>query len=142
MSAKKALKKLKNKATKPQENTALKALKQLKNPQSDPSRDVRRSLFSDELKTVANQAVFHVVQELTMPLNPIRSWFNDTGGVVDFTSARTGAVSGLSRQPANDSHNPASLKSMGHLPLKSPPCKRCPALASGICKCAAKKFSL
>lgn len=26
------------------------------------------------------------------------------------------------------------------IPLKSPPCKRCPALDKGICKCAKKRL--
>lgn len=32
-------------------------------------------------------------------------------------------------------------KNLIYLPLKSPPCKKCPALAKGKCKCAVKKIA-
>ncbi len=148
MNAKKALKKLKKKTVKKMASSSHKQLSALKNNALSSPVTSKSHTFSsqselvNELKGVANQAVMSAAYELAAPLNPLLSWFNDAGGVVDFTTSAKKASTPLPKQSANDAAPAFSVKSVGHLPLKSPPCKRCPALSNGICKCAAKKFRL
>lgn len=148
MKAKKALKKLKKKAVKKVASSSKKQLSALKNNSLGLSVSSRshtsssQSELVNDLKGVANQAAMSAAYELAAPLNPLLSWFNDAGGVVDFTTSNKMATTPLPKQSANDAAPAFSVKSVGHLPLKSPPCKRCPALTNGICKCAAKKFRL
>lgn len=148
MNAKKALKKLKKKAVKKVASSSNKQLSALKNNAlgsvvtSQSRTSSSQSELVNELKGVANQAAMSAAYELAAPLNPLLSWFNDAGGVVDFTTSTKKASTPLPKQSANDAAPAFSVKSVGHLPLKSPPCKRCPALSNGICKCAAKKFRL
>ncbi|PSW18031.1 hypothetical protein C9I98_18230 [Photobacterium sanctipauli] len=151
MGAKKALKKLKKTTVKTTSRSAAKL--------ADLSRSVSHSVANDsqlkqELTSVSQQALLATATELAKPLNPLLSWFNEGGDIVSFPAAR--AI----QQPAQQhtQQNIAlstSLKAanqpqlslqdnreIARLPLKSPPCKRCPALANGMCKCAAKKFGL
>ncbi|WP_157509061.1 hypothetical protein [Ferrimonas futtsuensis] len=87
--------------------------------------------INPELRAVTLQAGQSAVRELMAPLNPLLSWFNEGG--IDFSAADSSSRQIQSiRQPAR----PLSM-----LPLKSPPCKRCPALMGGQCKCAVKKFA-
>ncbi len=146
MNAKKALKKLKKKAVKKVTSSSHKQLSALKiRPLKDNSASrssASQSALISELKGVANQAAINAAYELAAPLNPLLSWFNDTGGVVDFTTTPKKMSTPVPKQSANDAAPEFTVKSVGHLPLKTPPCKRCPALSNGICKCAAKKFRL
>lgn len=148
MNAKKALKKLKKKTVKKVASSSHKQLSALKNNAlgnlgtSLSHTTSPQSELVDELKGVVNQAAMSAAYELAAPLNPLLSWFGDAGGMVDFTSTMKKASMPMPKQSANDAAPAFSVKSVGHLPLKSPPCKRCPALSNGICKCAAKKFKL
>ncbi|MHA2938747.1 hypothetical protein ACXJY6_10710 [Vibrio sp. RC27] len=35
-----------------------------------------------------------------------------------------------------------AMKNIATIPIKNPPCKKCPALKLGLCKCAVKKFKI
>ncbi|MGL6258605.1 hypothetical protein [Vibrio sp. WXL210] len=143
MKAKKALKKLKKSSQKALKSQSIKQLDALKSETQVRKGSTERSAsqMSAELRQVANQAAKSALSELATPLNPLLSWFNEGG--IDWPtqthgqSAPTQTASVVSRQTGNPT---PSVKSIVHLPLKSPPCKRCPALSNGVCKCAAKKF--
>lgn len=148
MNSKKALKKLKKAVINSQLTGSKKQLRALEKqpgahrPSTQHATSGNQPRLTEEVKTVANQALMQAANELIAPLNPLLSWFggiNVSGGVTS-TSPRSN-VSAI-KQSANDASSIFAIKSVGHLPLKSPPCKRCPALSNGICKCAAKKFSL
>lgn len=93
MNAKKALKKLKKKTVRKMASSSHKQLSALKNNALGSPATSKSHTFSsqselvNELKGVANQAVMSAAYELAAPLNPLLSWFNDAGGVVDFTTA-------------------------------------------------------
>ncbi|WP_441257544.1 hypothetical protein ACS18Q_06245 [Vibrio sp. Vf1514] len=148
MNSKKALKKLKKAVINGQLSGSKKQLRALEKqpgahrPSTQHATSGNQPRLTEEVKTVANQALMQAANELIAPLNPLLSWFggiNVSGGV---TSASPRSKVSAIKQSANDASPIFAIKSVGHLPLKSPPCKRCPALSNGICKCAAKKFSL
>ncbi|BDY03794.1 hypothetical protein F0521_08350 [Ferrimonas sp. YFM] len=87
--------------------------------------------LNPELRAITLQAGQSAVRELMAPLNPLLSWFNEGGIEFSSSEASTPQIQSI-RQPAR----PLTM-----LPLKSPPCKRCPALMGGQCKCAVKKFA-
>lgn len=142
MKAKKALKKLIKKSHKTPASAAmnqLKALKKAANASSTPNSVRQSSPIKDELKDLAGQVALSAAQELAQPLRPVLSWFNDAGGYVDLTTPANDAVKPNIKQAQII---PTQSRSLVSLPLKSPPCKRCPALTNGVCKCAAKKFKM
>ncbi|MBQ4891345.1 hypothetical protein J8L86_15935 [Shewanella sp. MMG014] len=139
MSSKSALKKLKKKSKK----LTNKSLKQLNALTANTSKvTLLNPQLKQELNQLSGQVVGNVVSELIQPLNPVLSWFNDSGqpshiGPVSrvkmpISTAKPAATNAVQIQP----------RSIAQLPLKTPPCKRCPALAGGNCKCAMKKFNL
>ncbi len=143
MKAKKALKKLYKKSSKKAASHSLRQLKSLKNSTSlsGSSSSQAKSEISSELKDLAGQVLLSAAHELAQPLNPVLSWFDGGGGVVDLTSPANDPVTPkISKANIIPTQNPN--RSVVSLPLKSPPCKRCPALQNGICKCAAKKFKM
>ncbi|WP_163370099.1 hypothetical protein [Endozoicomonas acroporae] len=91
-------------------------------------------VFSPEVKSIVQDAVVSAARELAAPCNPLISWFQE-GNDAPFASV---GVSSDSLQSAVEKSR--REQSILHIPLKSPPCKQCPAKANGICKCAAKKF--
>ena len=148
MKAKKALKKLKKKVKVKSLSPSGELLSKLEkiSPNNDSglkrANQVNSSAIKQELKELAGQAAVSAASELIQPLNPIISWFNDAPNFDIPTHQSNG--SNQSHQPSNvialSSNNSSSV--IGRLPLKSPPCKKCPALQSGLCKCAQKKFKL
>lgn len=142
MNAKKALKKLKKKTEKKLKGTAIKKLASIKiNTKISQPQIFKKNTLSSELKNVTNQAMISAVSELAAPLNPILSWLNG-GDFIDLTRGEKTENKLDLNTHTNDSSTPPQIKSIVHLPMKSPPCKRCPALSGGICKCAAKKFKM
>ncbi|MGI2029664.1 hypothetical protein [Endozoicomonas acroporae] len=131
-SALKKLKKLGKKSAKLQTRSRMQ-LQALAGSQSvGVSEKVR--VLSPEVKSVVQGAIVSAARELAAPCNPLISWFQE-GNDVPFAA---GGVPPKPPQPAVVKSRPE--QSILHIPLKSPPCKQCPAKASGICKCAAKKF--
>lgn len=139
MKAKKAIKKLIKQSKKTVKSESLKQLKSLKATPSPTRQSTTNNSSSirGDLKELAGQVAVSAVKELAQPLNPVLSWFSEGGDYINLTT------------PANDSPVPEISKlraiptqprSIVSLPLKSPPCKGCPALQNGVCKCAAKKF--
>ncbi|MEF1305113.1 hypothetical protein QTO17_24880, partial [Vibrio owensii] len=108
MNAKKALKKLKKKAVKKVASSSNKQLSALKNNAlgsvvtSQSRTSSSQSELVNELKGVANQAAMSAAYELAAPLNPLLSWFNNAGGVVDFTTSTKKASTPRPKQSAND----------------------------------------
>ncbi|WP_260260477.1 hypothetical protein [Vibrio intestinalis] len=141
MGAKKSLKKLKKKVGKVQS----KSLKQLKDlaassPSSTSKEQVSDSAWQAEFKQVSQQALVDVASELAAPLNPVLSWFNE-GCSVSFQSiGQSFTPTPQNTGTKKDALARPNVRSIVHLPMKSPPCKRCPALSNGVCKCAAKKL--
>ncbi|NOH30960.1 hypothetical protein [Vibrio mediterranei] len=142
MKAKKALKKLKKKSVKAIRSRSLEQLQLLKfeTKAHDIKKVESKPGWSSEIKDVANDAAISALSELAAPLSPVLSWLNGGGqGNWSSTGKLTAANARVSSKPSSNKPNISSIAS---LPLKSPPCKRCPALSYGICKCAAKRFKL
>ncbi|MGF1834253.1 hypothetical protein [Photobacterium sanguinicancri] len=138
--AKKALKKLKKK-TLIQPSRSAKKLMSLGKTLSVRSRLNIDESVKREMKDISHQALVDAVSELATPLNPLLSWFNE-GSSVPMTLAFAGGSSTTVKRvmPIPEQSNPKI--SLARMPLKSPPCKRCPAMGAGLCKCAVKKFGL
>ncbi len=133
--AKKALKKLKKHHHKVQSN----ALRQLKNLSHTRLNRLDNEI-KDEVKAVSEAVVTQVLSELSTPFDPVLSWFRE-GQHIDIKVQQPAQQRSPSNLQVKKSMPTIKVKrSVMHLPLKSPPCKRCPALANGICKCAAKRF--
>lgn len=133
MNAKKALKKLKKKAEKVPSRSA-KQLMQLGKTATSAARvddAVRR-----EVKDISQQALLSAASELATPLNPVLSWFRE-GEELHFSTSSAPSIRSAVKMPSSID----AKQTLVRVPLKSPACKRCPALNSGICKCAAKKFN-
>ncbi|MGF1765344.1 hypothetical protein [Aliivibrio kagoshimensis] len=127
MGTKSALKRLKKKSKITVKTLAQKQLALLKNNDiQGKGHSHNQPTLSTELKGVTYQALQSAVCELSAPLTPVLSWFNE-GGVTE---------SYQSEQPKTN-----KIRSIAYLPLKSPPCKRCPALSNGVCKCALKQMA-
>ncbi|MCG9582352.1 hypothetical protein L1D13_19125 [Vibrio tubiashii] len=144
MKAKKTLKKLLKKSKKKSTTASLEKLHSLKKEHIPAAKSNNRndtSLLASELKELAGQVALSAAQELAQPLNPVISWFNDGGGYIDLTTPANESVA-PNIQKANIIPTQSQPRSVVSLPLKSPPCKHCPALQNGICKCAAKKFKM
>lgn len=144
MKAKKALKKLYKKANKKAPSASAQLLKQLKKKDDSSLGSVAHSSpansSSKELQELAEQVAISAVSELAKPLSPVISWLNDAP--FDISTSQRSAANTSSLSPAKPNQTLSNVSSIGRLPLKSPPCKRCPALQNGLCKCAAKKFQL
>lgn len=144
MSALKALKKLKKKP--PQViNQSLAQLSALK---KDTAINHNHSINSRELKSdikkLSNEVVLSMVSELSVPLNPLLSWFETSSSPISLSalpSTYNRAEPSAGQQPAINIKTISVNNAVLRQPLKSPPCKRCPALQGGICKCARKKFA-
>ena len=142
MGAKKSLKKLKKKVEKKVQSKSMQQLGALASSTQNSNRPQQNSSsqWQAEFKQVSQQALVNVASELAAPLNPLLSWFND-GNVIPMPQMgrATSSTNGEIKKSAELRPN---IKSIVHLPLKSPPCKRCPALSNGVCKCAAKKLQM
>ena len=90
-----------------------------------------------ELKTVSGQALTAAAAELTMPLNPILSWFNESPVML-----RSAPVAPAVRRKPQARKPAAASANLAMLPFKSPPCKQCPAKQGNPCRCAMKKYGL
>ncbi|KMV31089.1 hypothetical protein [Photobacterium swingsii] len=136
MDAKKALKKLKKKAIKHPTHSAIQLMKLGKSLSGGikVSEGVKQ-----EVKDISHQALTDAVSELATPLNPLLSWFNEGGSIAISPSYAGGGRSAVKRLTPMQASPKIALARM---PLKSPPCKRCPAMNSGLCKCAVKKFDI
>lgn len=94
--------------------------------------------LTGDLKQVGRQTGEAMARELLVPFSPLLSWFDDAPSIQLGSVAPT-----LSQQASANSGVPGSnAAAIARLPLKSPPCKRCPAQMGGLCKCAMKKFAL
>ncbi|MEI6859063.1 MAG: hypothetical protein V5788_04650, partial [Shewanella sp.] len=90
-----------------------------------------------EIKQVSRQTLSSVVSELSTPLTPLLSWFNEGTNLIEISSIVWQQKTQL--KPVNNKHN-AKIH-LAQFPLKSPPCKSCPARQNGLCKCAMKKLA-
>ncbi|QIZ78809.1 hypothetical protein HER31_04570 [Ferrimonas lipolytica] len=131
--------------------SSLKKLKKLKKaikPSSKSKQQLRAtnavtatasgSALRNELAQVSRQAGLNAVRELATPLNPLLSWFEE-GRNLSFVAANESSLQ-RSTSAQTSQRTAPQVSSIARLPLKSPPCKRCPALAGGFCKCAQKRF--
>ncbi len=91
---------------------------------------------SGELLDIAKSAGKVALIEAAGPLKPILSWLNEDSyiNVVDVSHCHTN-----SKQQVASPKQSHTAQHIARLPLKSPPCKRCPALRGGLCKCALKR---
>ncbi|MGF1720683.1 hypothetical protein L4D20_11660 [Vibrio kyushuensis] len=133
----KSLKKLKKLARKSD-----KTIVQLELPSSMPT----------ELREAANQAILNAINEITDSFTPTISWVdgNDEPRCEDELK-ETHAYSESKRRKeklwrshglvkASNTIQSSSIIPTADVPLKSPPCKSCPALQLGLCKCAMKRL--
>lgn len=135
MSALKALNKLKK-----NKRVALTpSMLQLNNLKSSELPASQHEPIREDLKKLSNQVVLSMVSELSVPLNPLLSWFETSNSPIIALPNRHIAQSARITSIGHKNAEKRNLLLMQ--PLKSPPCKRCPALAGGICKCARKKFA-
>ena len=122
-----ALKKLKKNSKKQPSISSLVALKRLPKEKS--------SVVQSELIEIVKHSGLDVLSEIKTPLNPIISWFDEAQ-----------VITLRSKLPVTKSKDKAKgvmrnyKTSLANLPLKSPACKKCPALNNGLCKCALKRF--
>ena len=90
------------------------------------------SVVKAEVKAIGEVVTTQILTELSAPLTPILSWFDGSGNVLAGKNPkRTPRVSLQS-----------NTRNLAASPLKSPPCKSCPARSGGLCKCALKRFSI
>lgn len=142
MSALKALKKLKK--NKPQViSQSLAQLNNLKRSSLVKKDNKATNLqLKNDLKKLSNDVVLSMVSELSGPLNPLLSWFETAQSQFSFTPQLQPQVAKQSNQgQAINIKTISTSNSLLKQPLKSPACKRCPALQGGICKCAKKRFA-
>ncbi len=99
------------------------------------SSEKRSDVAKSELAQIAKHSGLEVLSEMKAPLNPILSWF-DEAPAITLRSKPSASIGG----PINTTQQNQTTTSLARLPLKSPPCKKCPALKSGLCKCALKRF--
>lgn len=134
MSAKKALKKLKKQSHK-LEKKSLKQLHKLSRITTQVAAN--NSEWHHEIKDLSQDVIASMMSELKTPLEPVISWFKKDSDNVEYNEDVI--ASGQILTQAKHQQRTAT-RSVLNIPLKSPACKKCPARANGICKCAAKKF--
>ncbi|MCP4322815.1 MAG: hypothetical protein GY787_13400 [Alteromonadales bacterium] len=121
----------------------LKKLNKVTNKQASSNTLSRLNKFSDqksdvitsELMQIAKQSGLEALREIKTPLNPILSWFDEAPAITLSSKIATNVW-----QDKTTTDNNHQTRSLARLPLKSPPCKKCPALNKGLCKCALKRF--
>jgi len=138
-----ALRKLHKKRTNSASIMALQTL----NKQANVTRQTTDHIISSELMDIAKQSGLEILSEVKREVlneakgtfNPILSWFDEAQviNVVSNTKQAHGAIQSKTQAPNN---KVSSSQQLASLPLKSPPCKKCPALRNGLCKCALKRF--
>jgi len=133
-----ALKKLKNKS-RPLKNGASLQLMALKKMSASGNNSNVGLLLRNELRKVSNQTLVSIVVELIAPFNPLLSWFNEGSSFRVSTN--------MNGHKSHTVIGRASLLSLeknriAYTPLKSPPCKKCPAVNGDMCRCAMKKFAI
>lgn len=124
-------------------SSSLKKLNKLvkKQPLSNPLMRLNKlpqqksDVVKSELIQIAKQSGLEALSEIKAPLNPILSWFDEAQTI----TLRSKPSVSRTQIEASMSNNRQTI-SLASLPLKSPPCKKCPALNSGLCKCALKRF--
>lgn len=122
-----SLKKLNKLAKKTPLSNPLMALNKLAHPKSH--------VVKSELLQIVKCSGLEALSEIKAPLNPILSWFDEARTI----TLRSKPSINIAPVELSVSTQRRSL-SLASLPLKSPPCKKCPALNSGLCKCALKRF--
>ncbi|WCE30848.1 hypothetical protein [Vibrio sp. SCSIO 43137] len=136
MSAIKALKKLK-KTTKKISKPSVIQLQQLKKSDSASAVNIQA-----DLKKLSGQVTLDIVSELAAPLNPILSWFGSNHHAISNNGFSAITSKPVIRSVSNSQpEGKVSQIALARVPLKSPPCKKCPALSGSNCKCAMKKFA-
>ncbi len=96
----------------------------------------RGDAVKSELAQVAKHSGLEVLSEMKAPLNPILSWFDEVPAI----ALRSRPSASIAEANKSTGQNNCPTISLARLPLKSPPCKKCPALNDGLCKCALKRF--
>ncbi|KFC97776.1 hypothetical protein [Leminorella grimontii] len=138
-SALKALKKLHKKALKQDRKAGDRALRALSHGTLPPVMPIRQSeaLKEDSVwGEVSQQVVGAMLGEVAKPLKPLLEWFDYHEPSWPSAKEKIPSARGAMRPMPKGAQSPSILR----LPLKSPPCKRCPARSGGICQCAAKRF--
>lgn len=136
MSSISALKKLKKKTKKVTKPSVIQ-LQRLK--KSDNASPVN---IQSDLKKLSGQVTLDVVSELAAPLNPILSWFGSNHHAISNSNFSVVTAKPVIRSVSNSQpEGKVSQIALARVPLKSPPCKKCPALSGSNCKCAMKKFA-
>jgi len=137
-----ALRKLHKKKT---NSASIMALQKL-HKQANVARQTTEHIVSSELMDIAKQSGLEILSEVKKEVlneargtfNPILSWFDEAQviNVVSNTKQIHSAIQSKTQAP----NKASSSQQLASLPLKSPPCKKCPALRNGLCKCALKRF--
>jgi hypothetical protein len=147
VSSSKALKKLKKKTKRisNQSRLQLQSLKRAEHEQASKAVLSHRRPLQHDLKQLSGQVLKDVAIELAAPLHPLLSWFGEGRGIsrLGIVVASRSDFRGVSA-PASQltPENHSSSLSLAAIPLKSPPCKKCPSLQGGLCRCAIKKFDI
>jgi len=138
MNALKALRKLKNNKKHAVSDSMMRLKLLTRADQENEKGNLYDKPLRGDLKKLSNEVVISMVSELSAPLNPVISWFEINHRAMNFSSFQL---------PSSNKIKTISVKKVSQKnsllmrPLKSPPCKRCPALVGSPCKCACKKFS-
>lgn len=134
LNAKKALKKLKKKASKTSKHSSSQLNKLRNTLMSTVSVN---DAFKHEMKQLSQQALLSAASELSIPFTPLLSWFNEGTNPITLYSTKPQQTT----QPRSENNQYHTKMQLAQFPLKSPPCKRCPARENGLCKCALKKLA-
>ena len=148
MNAKSALKKL-AKSSKRRPTSAQRHLKRLRSsPIKLESQNTKLRGIPQELKAVSGDVLSAAAAELSAPLNPVLSWFNEAPVPLTPQFQPRESSSSSAKRAKRVSRNPKSAlqpRTPSHLamvPFKSPPCKKCPAKQGAMCHCAMKKYGM
>ena len=136
----KALKKLKKKAFTKQ-NHSMRQLKKLSDQNLTKITDNQhKNQWEIDLKNLSGQVAMDMASELLVPANPILSWFGTNSYALKLNNAPT--IRSISYSAPSSTNQSSNRHVLATTPMKTPPCKKCPALNSGLCKCAVKKFNI
>lgn len=153
MNTKKALRKFKKlqkstlkKLKKQQKQQLSSALKQLKKAQKKQRaktlKQLKKIIKKQDGNTISQPKFKHTlkaVSALSTP-TPLDNSTPQNNQRHKSTQQKITHIIDLKRKPTTHTKKD-NLQKILRLPLKSHPCKGCPALSKGICKCAAKKFA-
>ncbi|AGH80514.1 hypothetical protein PCNPT3_02860 [Psychromonas sp. CNPT3] len=108
-------------------------------------RNKDKTTLQSELLHIVKQGGSEFIAEIKIPLLPIISWFNDTNNTLDSNTfqekkQKTKNKNKDPKKTKKENEKRLNIVTFSSKAFKNPPCKKCPALNKGLCKCALKYF--